>query len=1421
MKKFKNLIATILTLAMTISLFTFPIPALGADEAEDYVLFTAKRKADVTNTFSKLTADSKYIKNSKFSAKWTLADVASLTMKVPKDLTVYNEFKATIYSTAATTFYAYFITDNSDSDGMDYYGKLVKLTEGWNEISVPFSKMETSRKPSWGNISSFAINATGFGQEAPDPKTTIYIDHMALSKNLDLDDVTAPTPEPSREPLPEGVVGTARYMENDFAPEQKIPTGSSYDNKIERREENGNYYMHVEKTNSSQVHTDFTVKNASRYVVMQADFASKNVPGGTFISVRSNTANTIMLSFSKEGKLTAGGQEVGSLDLKKGTYTNIALAFDFGEGIYSVYIDGKLKAKDIKISGNPYHASMIYRIFLGAGDYMGAYMDVDNIKIFDGKTPADFENTESLEVTQEKLFESLRGSKSGIIDYGDKVVARVDAQKAVAMNVHSGYIHANGQRTMPDTPAYIKNGRTLLPVRAVSEALGCEVGWDDATKTVTINGNAKIVIGSTNMTLPNGGSYTLDVPAEITNGRTFIPLRALCEQILGKKVFWDDRGLIVLSDAEMVLTEDDITNLNNYMLYVRPSGDELAAALQQKYQGTHPRAIFDRQGFDNMIWRYNSNEIVRRWGDDLISIADGLLVSPHEKYVVESDGQILNSARNLKARVFALYFAYEFTKDYKYIPYLIDELMAAAAWEDWAAKTSFLDTGELTMGMAIGYDWTYNFLTEEQKKYLEDRIYQMSAKWFHMAQYNVCDYANHFITTDSNWNAVCNGGMGVTAIALMDVNPEIYSDILEKTLVSFEAMMSAFYPDGAWFETVSYLIYLTQFTGYYFTALNTVYGTDFNLSKAPGYDKTGTFYFSMDGMTGANNYHDSGSTSHLMSPYLYFLSNIHNQPQLTELTMYKFDTYSSAKKGTYMTFSSEFDSKVMQRIASLMYYNPYITPADTINYALDSHFRGPELVNMRSSWTDNEGIYLSAHSGENSVNHGHLDAGTFVLDIGGERFAGDIGAESYTAKYYWTDGNKRYFYYRANPQGHNVFVINPDTTHGQYKDGIEKFTTFESKERGAYAVTSMKSYYKPYAEDAQRGFMLADERRSAIIRDEIRGMKKDENTVYWFMQMEDVEAEILDSNTAILTKNGVKVKMQVLSDAKAQEILITDPVVLENTYVLNGDDMPNPHWKRLAIKMTTGKDLNITVKFSRYCDPIGDTPIVDTPIANWTIPDGPLPVLPEVPDFPLLSGINLNGQSAVKNFDGKATYHMAVLPFGTTQVPAVEAVCGADATAKVTLPSTLPGEATIEVVSTVDARLKNTYTLFMRAANDIELEVSAEQEGNGGDKCMDGDLSTRWAVEGESYGIFTFATPKAISSVWIATWKAAERQLKFDIEVSTDGVNFTQVFSGMTQAKEDILEEVKIPAGTYKAVKLVMHGTTTGAWNSVLEIDFK
>ncbi len=103
----------------------------------------------------------------------------------------------------------------------------------------------------------------------------------------------------------------------------------------------------------------------------------------------------------------------------------------------------------------------------------------------------------------------------------------------------------NGQQLSFDVPPTIDNGRTLVPLRAIFEAMGATVTWDQDTRTATaIKGDTTVVlqIGSTSPTI-NGQVKHLDVPAKIVNGRTLAPLRFVGEAF-GGIVGWNQASQI-------------------------------------------------------------------------------------------------------------------------------------------------------------------------------------------------------------------------------------------------------------------------------------------------------------------------------------------------------------------------------------------------------------------------------------------------------------------------------------------------------------------------------------------------------------------------------------------------------------------------------------------------------------------------------------------------------------------------------------------------------------------------------------------------------------------------------------------------------------------------------------------------------------
>jgi len=145
--------------------------------------------------------------------------------------------------------------------------------------------------------------------------------------------------------------------------------------------------------------------------------------------------------------------------------------------------------------------------------------------------------------------------------------------ESVALRIDSPVAFAGGKRTYVDINNYdvvpfTENGRTLVPVRFISENFGATVGWKESTQTVSVAYQDKKItlqLGSTEMDV-NGNKVILDVPAKTYNGRTLIPLRALVEA-LGKTVFWDDRGIIIISDGAAAYSEETIVNLYKMLSY--------------------------------------------------------------------------------------------------------------------------------------------------------------------------------------------------------------------------------------------------------------------------------------------------------------------------------------------------------------------------------------------------------------------------------------------------------------------------------------------------------------------------------------------------------------------------------------------------------------------------------------------------------------------------------------------------------------------------------------------------------------------------------------------------------------------------------------------------------------------------------------
>lgn len=133
------------------------------------------------------------------------------------------------------------------------------------------------------------------------------------------------------------------------------------------------------------------------------------------------------------------------------------------------------------------------------------------------------------------VYRTASGQILTVVESG-KVVADYD----VTTDQPGIQVRIEGRLQSYDQPPVVLNDRTMVPLRGIFEALGSEIEWDGATQTVTaIKGDTTISlkIGATTAT-KNGETIHLDTPAQIVGGRSMVPVRFVSEA-LGADVSWD------------------------------------------------------------------------------------------------------------------------------------------------------------------------------------------------------------------------------------------------------------------------------------------------------------------------------------------------------------------------------------------------------------------------------------------------------------------------------------------------------------------------------------------------------------------------------------------------------------------------------------------------------------------------------------------------------------------------------------------------------------------------------------------------------------------------------------------------------------------------------------------------------------------
>jgi len=116
----------------------------------------------------------------------------------------------------------------------------------------------------------------------------------------------------------------------------------------------------------------------------------------------------------------------------------------------------------------------------------------------------------------------------------------LDSRESAFPEIFAIDVFLDGNPLTFDVPAKMINGRTMVPLRAIFEAMGATVKWNNDTQTVTATRGDTVVIMTIGDTSPtvNGRVVNIDQPGVVQNGRTLAPLRFVAEAF-GGTVAWD------------------------------------------------------------------------------------------------------------------------------------------------------------------------------------------------------------------------------------------------------------------------------------------------------------------------------------------------------------------------------------------------------------------------------------------------------------------------------------------------------------------------------------------------------------------------------------------------------------------------------------------------------------------------------------------------------------------------------------------------------------------------------------------------------------------------------------------------------------------------------------------------------------------
>ena len=566
----------------------------------------------------------------------------------------------------------------------------------------------------------------------------------------------------------------------------------------------------------------------------------------------------------------------------------------------------------------------------------------------------------------------------------------------------------------------------------------------------------------------------------------------------------------------------------------------------------------------------------------ILGECDNLLtVAPLERKQIGR--RLLSVSREALRRLFFLAYAYRMTGKKDYLTRAEREMLAVSGFSDWN-PSHFLDVAEMTMAVAIGYDWLHGNLSETSRKTIREAIRSKGLEPSLVPKHNGWLNATH------NWNQVCNAGITFGALATWEDDPAQARTLVNRAVRTIVKPMEDYAPHGAYPEGYSYWGYGTTFNVLFISALEKAIGTDFGLAQQPGFLQTPSYLLHMTGPTGQSfNYSDASEGGGSgPQPAMWWFARKRADPSLLHVERERL------AKGDFRPYVKERTLPALLIWGADISLNKATIPPTT---AWAGGGKNPVAL-FRSSWTDPKAIYLGLKAGSPSVNHGHMDVGSFVMEADGVRWAIDLGLQSYESleskgvKLWGKEQDaQRWEVFRYRNEVHNTLTIDGQL---QRADGYAGFNAFVNSEPAFQRATiDMTDVYKGQLQKSLRGGALIDN-AYVLIQDELQAMPNRKASVRWSM-LTRATVRLTGPGTAKLTQDGRTLTLRVAQPARIT--LKTWPTTPPHDY-----DAPNPGTTLVGfeVEVPAGEKAALTVMLVPQ-GAEGNVRANVKPLAEWPI----------------------------------------------------------------------------------------------------------------------------------------------------------------------------------------------------------------------------